>query len=77
MELHNKSQMMKIKLITYDEGKANAFADFFMDVYTREPNINIAPLRDITFQGTVREFEFTDTATLKKLKGMKTNKSPG
>ena len=27
--------------ITNDEDKDNAFADFFMDVYTREPNINI------------------------------------
>ena len=62
--------------ITNDEDKANAFADFFMDVYTREPNINISPSRDIIFQGTVRELEFTDTAILKKLQGIKTSKSP-
>ena len=59
--------------ITNDENKANAFINFFID----EPNINIALPRDIAFQGTVRKFEFTDTAILKKLKGTKTNKSAG
>ena len=46
-----------------------------MDVYTREPNIYIAPRWILLLRVLLGEFEFTDI--LKKLKGTKTNKSPG
>ena len=69
--------MGKVKIIDNDLDKANAFAEYFVKVYSNDLSHDFVKLKEIMPPNSMPPLTFTAMAVQKKLNALNTNKSPG
>lgn len=65
------------RVIECDLDKANAFANYFVNVYSHDPPIDPAQLMTVLPQNSMSQLTFSHKVVEKKLHDLKVNKSPG
>jgi hypothetical protein len=64
-------------IITDDESKSNAFADYFSTVFNQEPDTCFETLKQVDCQNEMQQLQITDSAVKQKLLKLKVDKSAG